>query len=53
MKDAVKGYELHECGLCAGQRTVARAFHLNIPYPDAVEVDQELEAKRCPRSTGG
>ena len=51
--DAVVGYELHERGICAGQRKVARAQHRGKTYEEEIEEEWELEACRCPRTTDG
>ncbi|XRB18604.1 hypothetical protein RI054_18g84500 [Pseudoscourfieldia marina] len=46
--DAVVGYELHERGLCAGQRKVARAHRNGKTYAEAVDDEWDLEGCRCP-----
>ena len=51
--NAVVGYELHERGICAAQRKVARAHHRGKTYEEEIEEEWELEACRCPRTTAG
>ena len=51
--NAVVGYELHERGICAAQRKVARAQHRSKTYEEEIEEEWELEACRCPRTTAG